>query len=160
MVDDATLAAIAMTLVSASLPFYLYGTWIMLRAEEVTWAVLTHHLRFVFTGLALTTVPVVGWMVPRLLEQLSGLAAVHAFFGLQAYALLAVGLTGIARIYQAKRDADLYHRPDRDVSLEDLHENVGAWRRRLRVGVFGYTFFWLCAWISGIYRFLQLHPPF
>lgn len=157
MVDDATLATLALVVVSASLPFYLYGTWIMLRAEEVTWDVLTHHLRFVFTGLALTTIPLLGWMVPRLFDQLSGVAAVHAFFGLQAYALLAVGLTGIARIYQAKRAADLYHRPGQGVSLDDLHENVGAWRRRLRVGVFGYTFFWLCAWITGIYRYVQLH---
>lgn len=157
MVDDATLATTVLVVVSASLPFYLYGAWIMLRAEEVTWDVLTHHLAFVFTGLALTTIPLLAWMVPRLFDQLSGVAAVHAFLGLQAYALLAVGLTGIARIYQAKRDADLYHRAGQDVSLEDLHENVGAWRRRLRVGVFGYTFFWLCAWISGIYRYVQLH---
>ncbi|UWG51405.1 putative membrane protein [Halalkaliarchaeum sp. AArc-CO] len=157
MVDDAMIATAVLVVVSASLPFYLYGTWIMLRAREVTWEVLVHHLKFVTVGLALTTVPTVGWMLPRLFDQLSGIAAVHAFLGLQAYALLAVGLTGIARIYQAKRDADLYHRPDQDVSLSDLHENVGAWRARLRVGVFGYTFFWLCAWFSGIYRYLQLY---
>lgn len=157
MVDDATIAVAVLVVVSASLPFYLYGTWIMLRAHEVTWEVLVHHLKFVSVGLVLTTVPAAGWMLPRLFDQLSGVAAVHAFLGLQAYALLAVGLTGIARIYQAKRDADLYHRPDQNVSLSDLHENVGAWRARLRVGVFGYTFFWLCAWISGIYRYLQLY---
>ncbi|AUX07960.1 hypothetical protein AArcSl_0305 [Halalkaliarchaeum desulfuricum] len=157
MVDDATIATAVGTVVSASLPFYLYGTWIMLRASEVTWGVLVHHLKFVSVGLALTTVPTVGWMIPRLFDQLSGIAAVHAFLGLQAYALLAVGLTGIARIYQAKRDADLYRRPDQEISLSDLHENVGAWRARLRVGVFGYTFFWLCAWVSGIYRYLQLY---
>lgn len=157
MVVDATIAAVVMVVVSASLPFYLYGMWIMLQAEDVTWEVLVYHLRVVFVGLALTLLPVAGWMVPRLFDQLSGIAAVHAFLGLQAYALLAVGLTGIVRIYQAKCDADLYRNPDRDVSLEDLHENVGAWRARLRVGVFGYTFFWLCAWVSGIYRFLQLY---
>lgn len=157
MVSDATLATVAFVVVSASLPFYLYGTWVMLSTDEVTWGVLTHHLKFIFTGLALTTVPVIFWMVPRLFDQLSGVAAVHAFLGLQAYALLAVGLTGIARIYQTKRAAELYRNPDRDVSLEDLHENVGAWRRRLRVGVFGYTVFWLFAWFSGIYRYVQLH---
>jgi len=157
MVDDATVATAVAAVVSVSLPFYLYGAWIMIDAETVTWDVLVHHLKFIVTGLALTTLPVAGWMVPRLPEQLGGFAAVHAFLGLQAYALLLVGLTGIVRIYGAKREADLYREPDRDVALEDLHENADAWRKRLRLGVFGYTLFWFLAWASGLVRYYLLH---
>ncbi|MFB6126366.1 MAG: hypothetical protein ABEJ79_03590 [Halolamina sp.] len=157
MVSESTVASVAFLSVTASLPFYLYGAWYIIDTEVVTWRRLLTHLSFVVTGLVLTTVPIVTWMGPRLLDQLSGLAAIHAFLGLQAYALLAFGLTGIVRIFQAKRSADLYRDPDRDVSINELHENMSDWRRRLRVGVFGYVIFWLLAYLVGVYRFLQLY---
>jgi hypothetical protein len=126
----------------------------MIDAETVTWNVLIHHLTFIVPGLVLNTIPVVTWMIPRLFDQLGGLAALHAVLGLQAYALLVFALTGIVRIFQVKRRADLYGNPDQDVDLDDLHENMGAWRGRLRVGVFGYVIFWILAWILGIYRYV------
>ncbi|MFW5977834.1 MAG: DUF7321 family protein [Halohasta sp.] len=154
MVEDVTIATLAALSVTASFPFFLYGAWIMIDAETVTWDVLTHHLKFIAVGLTLTTVPMVSWMIPRLFDQLGGLSALHAFLGLQAYALLLAGLTGIVRIFQAKRNADLYANPDQDVDLDDLHENMSAWRGRLRIGVFGYTLFWIAAWLVGIYRYV------
>ena len=154
MVEDVTIATLTALSVTASFPFFLYGAWIMINAETVTWDVLTHHLKFIAVGLTLTTVPMVTWMMPRLFDQLGGLSALHAFLGLQAYALLLVGLTGIVRIFQAKRNADLYKNPDQDVDLNDLHENMSAWRGRLRMGVFGYTLFWIAAWLVGIYRYV------
>jgi len=154
MVEDVTIATLAALSVTASFPFFLYGAWIMIDAETVTWDVLTHHLKFISVGLTLTTVPMVTWMIPRLFDQLGGLSALHAFLGLQAYALLLAGLTGIVRIFQAKRNADLYKNPDQDVDLDDLHENMSAWRGRLRIGVFGYTLFWIAAWLVGIYRYV------
>ncbi|WP_255169742.1 DUF7321 family protein [Natrononativus amylolyticus] len=158
MVSELTIATIVAILVTASFPFYLYGAWIMIDAEVVTWAVLIHHLKFIAVGLALTTGPVVVWMIPRTVDQIGGLLAVHAFFGLQAYAMLLVGLTGIVRILQVKIAHDLYHDPDQDVALDDLHENVGAWRKRLRVGVFGYVFFWLLAYLLGMIRYVIRYP--
>jgi len=154
MVEDATIATLTALSVTASFPFFLYGAWIMIDAETVTWDVLTHHLKFIAVGLTLTTVPMVTWMMPRLFDQLGGLSALHAFLGLQAYALLLAGLTGIVRIFQAKRNADLYKNPDQDVDLNDLHENMSAWRSRLRIGVFGYTLFWIAAWLVGMYRYV------
>ena len=155
MVADRTVATVSLLSVTASFPFYLYGAYLILDRERanVTWDLLVRHLSFILPGLVLTTVPVVLWMAPRLIDQLSGLSAVHAFLGLQAYALLAFGLTGIVRIFQAKRAANLYHDPDQNVALDDLHENVGAWRTRLRVGVFGYTLFWLLAYLVGVLRY-------
>jgi len=154
MVEDVTIATLTALSVTASFPFFLYGAWIMIDAETVTWDVLTYHLRFIAVGLTLTTVPMVTWMIPRLFDQLGGLSALHAFLGLQAYALLFAGLTGIVRIFQAKRNADLYKNPDQDVDLNDLHENMSAWRARLRIGVFGYTLFWIAAWLVGMYRYV------
>jgi hypothetical protein len=154
MVSESTAATLAALSVTASFPFYLYGAKIVIDAEVVTWAVLIRHLKVIITGLALNTVPVVTWMVPRLFEQLSGLTALHAVLGLQAYAMLAFALTGIVRIFQAKYNADLYDDPDQDVDLDDLHENMGAWRGRLRIGVFGYVLFWIGAWLVGAYRYL------
>lgn len=153
MVSETVVATVAALMVTASFPFYLYGAWVMIDAETVSWNVLTYHLKFIAVGLTLNTVPVVAWMGPRLLEQLGGLSALHAFLGLQAYAMLAFALTGIVRIFQAKRAANLYHDPDRDVDLSDLHENMGAWRGRLRIGVFGYVLFWVGAYVLGIYRY-------
>ncbi|MEF8801181.1 MAG: hypothetical protein V5A38_09085 [Halolamina sp.] len=147
----ATLAALA---VSASLPFYLYGAWYAIETEVMTWDRLLHHLKFVVTGLVLTTVPVVFWMVPRLTQQFSGLAVLHALLGLQAYALLLFALTGIVRIFQAKRQAELYHNPDPEADIDELHEHMSSWRSRLRVGVFGYTLLWILAYLVGLYRYL------
>jgi len=155
MASPTLVATVVLVSVTLSLPFFLYGAWIMIDAETVTWNTLVDHLKFILTGLALTTVPLVTWMVPRLLQQVGeGLAAVHAFLGLQAYALLAFGLTGIVRILQAKREHGLYDDPDRDVALSDLHENADAWRKRLRVGVFGYVIFWILAYVVGVARFV------
>jgi hypothetical protein len=154
MVSETVAATLALASVTASFPFYLYGAWIMIDAETVTWGVLTHHLRYIVTGLALNTVPVVGWMAPRLLDQFGdGLAAAHALFGLQAYAMLVFALTGIVRILQVKRRHDAYENPD-DVRLSDLHENADDWRRRLRVGVFGYVLFWGIAYVMGVTRYV------
>jgi len=155
MVDESVIAAAAGLSVTASLPFLLYGAWIMIDAETVTWTVLTHHLRYIGVGLALTTVPIIGWMAPRLFRRLTGLAVIHAFLGLQAYALLAFALTGIFRIVQAKRNADAYEDPD--VDIDEIHEDMGHWRARLRVGVAGFMLLWLCAWMTGLYRFYSLH---
>jgi hypothetical protein len=155
MVDESVFAALAGLSVTTSLPFLLYGAWIMIDAETVSWNVLTHHLRYIGTGLALTTVPIVGWMIPRLFRRLSGLAVIHAFLGLQAYALLAFALTGIVRIFQAKRNADAYDDPD--VDIDEIHEDMSHWRARLRVGVAGFMLLWLCAWVTGLYRFYSIH---
>jgi hypothetical protein len=157
MVSEATTATLAGASVTASFPFYLYGAWIVIDSETVTWSVLLRHLKFIVVGLVLTTVPVVGWMAPRLMDQFGGLAVLHAVLGLQAYAMLAFALTGIVRIFQAKRAANLYHDPDQDVDLNDLHENMSAWRGRLRIGVFGYVLFWIGAYLIGVVRYVQLH---
>lgn len=154
---EATIAVAVAMVVTASFPFYLYGAWIILNAEVVTWAVLTRHLRYIVVGLTLTTVPVLGWMAPRFMAQLDGYAALHAFLGLQAYALLAFALTGIARILQVKRAHDLYHEPDPDLDIAELHEHMDVWRRRLRVGVFGYVLLWLLAWLVGMARFFVIY---
>lgn len=160
---NAEIAAVVGLLVTASLPFYLIGAWIVIDAETVTWSVLTRHLKYIAVGLTLTTVPVVTWMVPRLLDQFEsgtrGVTMVHAFFGLQAYAFLVFALTGIFHIFRAKRAHSLYEDPDQDVDLSELHENMGAWRFRLRVGVFGYLLAWLVAWLLGlIVLFLKWQP--
>jgi len=157
MVSESTAATLAALSVTISLPFFLYGAWYAIETEVMTWERLLHHLKFVVTGLVLTTVPMVVWMIPRLPEQFGGLAVLHAFLGLQAYALLAFALTGIVRIFQAKRQADLYRDPDPEASIDELHENMGDWRRRLRIGVFGYVIFWLLAFVVGVYRYLQLY---
>ncbi len=152
MVSESTIATFAALSVTLSLPLYLRGAKVMIDAEVVTWDVLTHHLKYIFTGLVMTSVPVFGWMMPRLLDQLNGAAALHAVLGLQAYAMLVFALTGIVRIFQVKRANDAYDDPD-SVALDDLHENMGAWRGRLRIGVFGYVALWIVAWLLGLYRF-------
>ncbi|WP_327051390.1 DUF7321 family protein [Halomicrococcus gelatinilyticus] len=156
MVDDAAIATVVALVVTASFPFYLYGAWIVIDEDVVTWSVLTHHLKFIVTGLLLTTVPVLVWMVPRVLEQLGGIVAVHVFLGLQAYAMLVLALTGIVRIFQVKRAHDMYadDAPDRDVDISELHEDMDSWRWRLRVGVAGYVVFWLLAWVLGVGRYV------
>jgi len=154
MLSESTIALIAASMVTASLPFYLYGAWIMIDAETVTWGVLTYHLKFIIPGLILNTIPVVTWMIPRLLQQLGGAVALHAVLGLQAYALLAFALTGIVRILQVKRNAGFYDDPDQETELNDLHPNMSAWRGRLRVGVFGYVGLWFLAWSLGLYLYM------
>ena len=152
---DATVATVVALLVTASFPLFLYGAWIMIDTEDVTWGVLVYHLKFIFTGLALTTIPLLFWMVPRLFGQLGGASALHAFLGLQAYALLAFAFTGIVRIFRAKRRHNLYHDYDEDVLLSEIgSERMAHWRSRLRIGVFGYVIFWLLAYLVGIARYV------
>ncbi len=152
---DATVATVVALLVTASFPCFLYGAWIMIDTEDVTWGVLTYHLKFIVTGLTLTTVPLLVWMLPRLFGQLGGASALHAFLGLQAYALLAFGFTGILRIFRAKREHNLYHDYDKDVLLSEIgSERMAHWRSRLRIGVFGYVIFWLLAYLVGIARYV------
>jgi hypothetical protein len=158
MVSDAAVATVVLVAVAASFPCFVYGAWIVIDAEAVTWDVLVYHLKFILTGLTLTTVPLLGWMVPRLFEQFGGPAAVHAFFGLQAYAFLAFGFTGIVRIFRAKYEHDLYSDYDEDVLLEEIgDENMRFWRRRLRVGVFGYVGWWIVAFLTGAFRYLAIY---
>lgn len=154
MVQDVVPATVALALVTVSLPLYVKGALIILNAEYVSWDVLTHHLRYIGAGLVCTTVPVVTWMAPRLFDQFGGLSALHAFLGLQAYAMLLFALTGIVRIFQVKREADMYHDPDPEADISDLHPDIDAWRGRLRVGVFGYVVFWVLAYVVGVVRFV------
>ncbi|AEM56998.1 MULTISPECIES: DUF7321 family protein [Haloarcula] len=154
MVSDGLVATVVLLSVSLSLPCFLYGAYYIIETEPVTWDVLVHHLKFVTTGLVLTTVPMVFWMIPRLPDQLGGLSAVHAMLGLQAYALLAFGGTGIVRIFRAKREHDLYNEYDEDLLLDEIgDETFSHWRSRLRIGVFGYVIFWLLAYLVGIARY-------
>ena len=148
-------ATVVVVLVTASVPFYLRGIVTILDAEVVTWDVLVRHLRYVGVGLALTTVPMLTWMLPRLLIEITGLRILHAVIGIHAYALLLFALTGIVRIFQVKRRADLYVDPDPEVEIDDLHPNMGAWRKRLRVGVFGYVLLWVAAYVIGIVLYLR-----
>lgn len=148
-------AAAVAAVVTASFPFYIYGAWLIIDEETVTWRVLRRHLRYVGFGLLLNTVPVVTWMLPRVFDQLSGAAALHAILGVQAYAMLTFALSGIVHIFRVKWRHDLYHDPDPDVALSDLHEDMPHWRRRLRVGVAGYVVFWVFAWIVGLARFVS-----
>ena len=61
------------------------------------------------------------------------------------------------RIFQVKRRHDLYHEPDPEMPISDLHENMDAWRFRLRVGVFGYVILWLLAWLVGTVRYVLVY---
>lgn len=158
MVDDRVLATLAAGMVTASFPFYIYGAWLMIETEApVTWATLRFHLAVVLTGLLINTGPVLLWMVPRLPDQLGGLAVLHAIVGVHAYALLVFALSGIVRIVQVKRRHDLYRDPDDTIVMDDLHEHMPAWRRRLRVGVFGYVVLWIVAWVIGMARYGLLY---
>jgi len=155
MVSEGLVATVVLASVTLSFPCFVYGAWYIIETEPVTWSVLVHHLKFVTTGLALTTVPMVTWMAPRLPDQLGGISMVHAFLGAQAYALLAFGFTGIARIFRAKRRHDLYHDYDEDVLLDEIgSDRMDHWRSRLRIGVFGYVFFWILAYLVGVTRYL------
>lgn len=152
---ETLIATVVLAAVTLSFPCFVYGAYVVIDNDPVTWAVLTHHLKFILTGLSLTTVPMLVWMVPRLPDQFSGAALVHAFLGLQAYAMLVFAGTGIVRIFKAKREHDLYHDYDEEVLLDEIgSENMHHWRRRLRIGVFGYVFFWLLAYAVGVLRYL------
>lgn len=153
MVEAVVWATIALVLVTVSFPFYLYGAWIIIENDPVTWAVLIRHLKYIVTGLVLTTGPVLTWMAPRLLDQLTGFQAMHAVFGVQAYAFLLFALTGIVRIFQAKRRYNLYGEPEQELDIDELSENMGAWRFRLRLGVIGYVLCWLIAYVLGVAQF-------
>lgn len=156
MERETMIALIALISVTASFPFLIYGAWYIIDSEEVTWDVLTTHLKYILTGLALTTIPILTWMIPRLVGQLTGLVALHAVFGLQAYAMLAFALTGIVRIFRAKREHDLYNEYDEQVLLDEIGgEYMDHWRKRLRIGVFGYVIFWLFAYLIGLTRFVM-----
>jgi hypothetical protein len=149
------IATVVLLAVTLSFPCFLYGAYIVIENDPVTWDVLTRHLKFILTGLALTTVPMVLWMIPRLFDQFGGAALVHAFLGLQAYAMLAFAGTGIVRIFRAKRRHDLYHDYDEDVLLDEIgDDDMRFWRRRLRIGVFGYVFFWILTYLLGVIRYL------
>ncbi|MFC7250040.1 hypothetical protein ACFQJ5_09340 [Halomicroarcula sp. GCM10025324] len=155
MVSESAIATVVLAAVSLSFPCFVYGAYYIIETEPVTWDVLLHHLKFVTTGLTLTTVPMVGWMMPRLPDQLGGLSAVHAYLGLQAYALLLFGGTGIVRIFRAKREHDLYNEYDEDLLLDEIGgEQMSHWRSRLRIGVFGYVIFWMLAYVVGAARYV------
>ncbi|WP_135302279.1 DUF7321 family protein [Haloarcula amylovorans] len=155
MVSDGLVATVALVSVTLSLPCFLYGAYYIIETEPVTWGVLMHHLKFVVTGLVLTTIPMLFWMAPRLVDQLGGLSAVHAYLGLQAYALLLFGGTGIVRIFRAKREHDLYNDYDEDLLMDEIGgERMSHWRSRLRIGVFGYVIFWILAYLVGVARFV------
>jgi hypothetical protein len=157
---DGTIATIVALSVTLSFPCFVYGAWIVIDNDPVTWDVLMHHLRYIVTGLLLTTVPAVFWMIPRFFNQFTGFAALHAFAGMQAYAMLAFALTGIVRIFRAKREHDLYDDYDEDVLLDEIgSENMQFWRRRLRIGVFGYVFFWILAYLAGMARYFIKYQP-
>ena len=153
--SDGLVATVVLASVSLSLPCFLYGAYYIIETEPVTWDVLMHHLKFVVTGLVLTTVPMVTWMMPRLVDQFGGLSALHAVLGLQAYAMLVFGFTGIVRIFRAKWEHDLYAEYDQDVLLDEIGgERMDHWRSRLRIGVFGYVIFWLLAYVVGLIRYV------
>ncbi|MUV89832.1 hypothetical protein GJ629_07940 [Halapricum sp. CBA1109] len=153
--EDSTIATVVFLSVTASFPCFLYGAWIMIDTEHVTWDVLVYHLKFIITGLALTTVPMLVWMIPRLADQLRGAVIIHAILGLNAYAFLLFGFTGIVRIFRAKYEHDLYHDYDEDVLLEEIGgERMDHWRSRLRIGVFGYVFLWMLAYVAGFAHYL------
>jgi hypothetical protein len=55
---------------------------------------------------------------------------------------------------RAPRRHDLYHDYDEDVLLSEIgSEYMAHWRRRLRIGVFGYVGFWLLAYGVGLVRY-------
>jgi hypothetical protein len=149
MVSPLAYATLMLGLLTASFGFYLYGSWLIITESPVTWAVLRRHLWYISVGFVLTTVPLLSWMLPRLLSRFGGLLTVHGFLGLQAYAFLLFAVSGIVPIVRAKRRHDLYADPEREVVLEELHENMGTWRLRLRIGVVGYLAFWLLAYLLG-----------
>lgn len=152
---DGTVATLVVLAVTMSFPCFLYGAWIVIDNDPVTWSVLVRHLSVVFTGLALTTIPLAVWMLPNLLEQFYGFSVLHAVIGLHAYAFLAFALTGIVRIFRAKWEHDLYHEYDEDLLLSEIGgDRMDHWRSRLRIGVAGYVTLWIVAYLSGLAQYV------
>ena len=153
--SDASIATLVVVAVTISFPCFLYGAWLMIDNDPVTWDVLLRHLSFILTGLALTTIPLLFWMLPKLLDQFYGFSVLHAVVGLHAYAFLAFGFTGIVRIFRAKWEHDLYHDYDEELLLEEIGgDRMDHWRSRLRIGVAGYVTLWLVAYVSGLAQYV------
>lgn len=155
---DTTWAIAAAICVTLSLPLYLHGLWVILQSEVVTWSVLMVHLRSIGIGLVLTLVPVIGWMLPQLLSgRFSGLIGVHVFLALQSFAFLAIALWGIVPIFRRKRDHGLYRDPSQDIGIDAIDERMPIWRRRLRIGVFGYLVLWILSYLTGLAILMQMY---
>jgi hypothetical protein len=154
--SESAMATLVVLSVTISFPCFLYGAWIMIDNDPITWDILVWHLKYIFVGLALTTVPMVFWMLPRLLEGgFFGIRVFHAVIGLHAYAFLLFALTGIVRIFRAKWEHDLYHDYDEGVLLEEIGDDrMDHWRSRLRIGVVGYVVLWIAAYLTGMGWFL------
>ncbi len=159
MVRSVVLATATLLVLTAAFTVFLQGVRVILTADVVSWDVLTTHLTWIGAGLALTTAPILLWMLPRFPDRLIArqLLFLHAFFGAQAYALLLFALTGIYRIFQVKREAERYRDPDPDADVNDLHPDMSAWRARLRIGVFGFLFLWLLAYVAGTIRYYVVY---
>lgn len=155
VVSDLMTATLTAGMLTASLGFYLYGSWLIITASPVTWTILRRHLWYISIGLALTTIPLLSWMLPRLFSRFGGFLTVHGFLGLQAYAFLLFAVCGIVPIVQAKWRHDLYAESSSEVALDDLHENMSAWRLRLRIGVVGYLLFWFLSYILGLAYYIN-----
>ena len=160
--SDGTIAILVLVAVTLSLPCFLYGAWLMIVSDPITWGILKRHLAVVSLGLALTTVPLVTWMIPKFWSQRSGIAVVHAFLGVQAYAFFVLAATGIVRIFRAKW-ASAEYRNASDFDLDALdgegEADLGHWRTRLRIGVVGYTALWLMAYLTGVLRYVFKYNP-
>lgn len=155
MVADAAIATVVVLAVTLSLPCFLYGAWLMLVSDPITWSVLKRHLAVVGLGLALTTVPLLVWMLPKFWSQRSGVTVVHAFLGVQAYAFFALAATGIVRILRAKwASAEFRNATDFELDALDEKRDLGHWRARLRIGVVGYTVLWVLAYLTGVLRYV------
>ncbi|WP_244605320.1 DUF7321 family protein [Halorhabdus rudnickae] len=161
-IPDSTIALVVLVAVTLSLPCFLYGAWLMIVSDPITWGVLKRHLVVVTLGLALTTVPLVAWMIPKFWGQTSGVAVVHAFLGVQAYAFFVLAATGIVRILRAKwASAEFRGATDFELdALDDEEHDLGHWRGRLRIGVVGYTALWLLAYLTGLLRYALKYNPF
>jgi hypothetical protein len=155
MSSEVVWATLTCVMLTASIGFYLYGSWFIVTTTPVTWRVLRRHLLYISIGLVLTTVPLLGWMLPRLLARIGGILTIHAFLGLQAYALLLFAVSGIVPIVRAKRRHELYSSPSMDVPLGELHENIRTFRLRIRLGVIGYLSFWTLSYLLGIVYYLN-----
>jgi hypothetical protein len=162
MVGSGTIAGLVVVAVSLSLPCFLYGAWLMIVSDPITWRILKRHLTVVGLGLLLTTVPLVTWMIPKFWSQYTGLAVVHAFLGVQAYAFFLLAVTGIVRILRAKwASAEFRQADDFDLdALDDAGQDLGHWRARLRIGVVGYTVLWLLAYVTGVARYVFKYTDF
>lgn len=144
----------AVLLVTASFPFYVYAAYIMIEADPVLWGDVKRHALYTSVGLTLNTIPVVFWMIPQLFRQFGGLSTVHAFLGLQAYALLVLALNGVWKIYRAKRAYSGYEDPS-GIELTDLDpERMSGWSTQVRLGVIGWMGFWTLAYVTGMLLYL------